>query len=140
MRLINTATLEFQENFDESPRYAILSHRWGSGEATLRSFDEYRRSIPAKGSMFDNRRTQSPQRSQSTPVTGIAAVIDAVADFNGDLEPEGASKGIWKAIQFCQIARERGLEWAWLDTVSIDKTSSVEVSEAINSMFVSEAV
>ena len=33
------------------------------------------------------------------------------------------------------MAEEHGLEWAWADTCCIDKTSSAELTEAINSMF-----
>lgn len=40
----------------------------------------------------------------------------------------------WRKIeQCCQLARDQGLEWAWVDTYCIDKTSSAELSEAINS-------
>ncbi|KAK5994862.1 Vegetative incompatibility protein HET-E-1 [Cladobotryum mycophilum] len=35
----------------------------------------------------------------------------------------------------CQQAQKDGLEYAWIDTCCIDKTNSVELSEAINSMF-----
>ncbi|KAI0676567.1 hypothetical protein C8Q78DRAFT_998370 [Trametes maxima] len=35
----------------------------------------------------------------------------------------------------CEIAERAGYEWVWLDTCCIDKTSSAELSEAINSMF-----
>ncbi|KAK4450367.1 heterokaryon incompatibility protein-domain-containing protein [Podospora aff. communis PSN243] len=35
----------------------------------------------------------------------------------------------------CRLAIEEGLEWAWIDTCCIDKSSSAELSEAINSMF-----
>ena len=35
----------------------------------------------------------------------------------------------------CQLAVGNGIEWAWIDTCCIDKTSSMELSEAINSMF-----
>ncbi|KAL8722437.1 MAG: hypothetical protein Q9181_007488 [Wetmoreana brouardii] len=42
--------------------------------------------------------------------------------------------GIVKIRNFCQLASHRGLEWAWIDTCCIDKRSSAELSEAINSM------
>lgn len=45
------------------------------------------------------------------------------------------SLGYQKIIQCCRIARSEGLQWAWVDTCCIDKTSSAELSEAINSMF-----
>ncbi|KAI0364780.1 hypothetical protein BV20DRAFT_982971 [Pilatotrama ljubarskyi] len=35
----------------------------------------------------------------------------------------------------CKIARERGYRFIWIDTCCIDKTSSAELSEAINSMY-----
>lgn len=40
-----------------------------------------------------------------------------------------------KIIDCCGLARKRGLEWAWVDTCCIDKSSSAGLSEAINSMF-----
>lgn len=50
--------------------------------------------------------------------------------------PEGAkAKGFAKIEHTCSIARRRGLDFAWIDTCCIDKTSSAELSEAINSMF-----
>ncbi|CZR52439.1 related to beta transducin-like protein [Phialocephala subalpina] len=42
----------------------------------------------------------------------------------------------WSKIEMtCTLARERRLEYAWVDTCCIDKSSSAELSEAINSMF-----
>ncbi|KAI1842831.1 hypothetical protein JX265_002632 [Neoarthrinium moseri] len=43
--------------------------------------------------------------------------------------------GYQKIISFCEVARQNGYDWAWVDTCCIDKTSSAELSEAINSMF-----
>ena len=40
-----------------------------------------------------------------------------------------------KIRNFCILAKEHGYDWAWIDTCCIDKTSSTELSEAINSMF-----
>ncbi|KAI0654004.1 heterokaryon incompatibility protein-domain-containing protein [Cubamyces menziesii] len=47
-----------------------------------------------------------------------------------------------KIRRFCQFAQREGFEWIWIDTCCIDKTSSAELSEAINSMYrwYSEAV
>jgi hypothetical protein len=48
----------------------------------------------------------------------------------------GESKEGYKKILYtCAQAKEDGLEWAWCDTCCIDKKSSSELSEAINSMF-----
>jgi len=45
------------------------------------------------------------------------------------------SEGHQKVLDLCKFARDRRLEWAWIDTCCIDKRSSAELSEAINSMW-----
>ncbi|KAK8035467.1 hypothetical protein PG993_010462 [Apiospora rasikravindrae] len=45
------------------------------------------------------------------------------------------ARGFAKIERTCAIARSRNLDFAWIDTCCIDKTSSAELSEAINSMF-----
>jgi hypothetical protein len=44
-------------------------------------------------------------------------------------------RGFAKIRQTCAMAQEAGLSYAWVDTCCIDKTSSAELSEAINSMY-----
>ncbi|WPJ63916.1 hypothetical protein SMAC4_12918 [Sordaria macrospora] len=44
-------------------------------------------------------------------------------------------KGYAKIKQTCQRAKKSGIKWAWVDTCCIDKTSSAELMEAINSMW-----
>ncbi|EPE33500.1 HET protein [Glarea lozoyensis ATCC 20868] len=51
-------------------------------------------------------------------------------------DPAYKSKlGYTKISMTCQLAREDGLQYAWIDTCCIDKSSSAELSEAINSMY-----
>jgi hypothetical protein len=52
-------------------------------------------------------------------------------------DPSSASqkRGYNKIIRACQEARGDALDYLWIDTCCIDKTSSAELSEAINSMF-----
>ncbi|KAI4135929.1 MAG: hypothetical protein LQ341_005822 [Variospora aurantia] len=91
MRLINTSTLEFREFFDsEIPEYAILSHRWGSDEASYQDFEK-----------------------------GIQHTRMGFAKIGG----------------CCSLALKYKFEWTWVDTCCIDKRSSAELSEAINSMY-----
>ena len=40
-----------------------------------------------------------------------------------------------KIRQCCIFAEKEGFEWIWIDTCCIDKSSSAELSEAINSMY-----
>ncbi|KAI1388094.1 HET-domain-containing protein [Hypoxylon trugodes] len=44
-------------------------------------------------------------------------------------------EGYPKIVDTCRVASEYGLEYVWIDTCCIDKSSSAELSEAINSMF-----
>lgn len=52
-----------------------------------------------------------------------------------DLERARKKKGFSKIERTCQLARDRNIEYAWVDTCCIDKSSSAELTEAINSMF-----
>lgn len=93
MRLLDTATLNFKEFPDRPDKpYAILSHRWGAEEVTLKEFRKSRDKIQHRA-------------------------------------------GYRKILEFCKVARARGYGLAWLDTCCIDKRSSAELSEAINSMY-----
>ncbi|EEU42514.1 uncharacterized protein NECHADRAFT_39749, partial [Fusarium vanettenii 77-13-4] len=46
-----------------------------------------------------------------------------------------SKNGFRKMIDCCQKAVEDGFQWVWIDTCCIDKSSSAELSEAINSMY-----
>ncbi|KAI0159818.1 heterokaryon incompatibility protein-domain-containing protein [Xylariaceae sp. FL1272] len=43
--------------------------------------------------------------------------------------------GASKVLNSCELAESKGFEWIWIDTCCIDKKSSAELSESINSMF-----
>src|ERR1700761_1985825 len=51
-----------------------------------------------------------------------------------DIHPT-SKKGYDKINRCCAFARADGFDYVWIDTCSIDKTNSVELSEAINSMY-----
>ena len=53
-----------------------------------------------------------------------------------DLEKRETDKaGYSKIKSCCQLAASEGWQYVWIDTCCIDKSSSAELSEAINSMF-----
>ena len=53
-----------------------------------------------------------------------------------DLEKASKTRdGYAKITGCCAIALSNGWQWLWIDTCCIDKTSSAELSEAINSMY-----
>ena len=96
MRLIDITDLDnlrfriFESVKFHEPDYAILSHRWGPEEISLKDFVKRRR-----------------------------------------LESQG-----WRKVkEFCTLAYNEGYHYCWIDTCCIDKTSSAELSEAVNSMY-----
>ncbi|KAK1622926.1 heterokaryon incompatibility protein-domain-containing protein [Colletotrichum phormii] len=93
MRLLNTTTLTLESFISGRPKYAILSHTWGSEEV-----------------IFEDIRT--PNQTSLRQKAGWPKI--------------GGS---------CALALKDGLDWIWIDTCCIDKSSSSELSEAINSMF-----
>ncbi|OAL51660.1 HET-domain-containing protein [Pyrenochaeta sp. DS3sAY3a] len=101
MRLIDTATLEFQTFNDERqlPPYAILSHTWRDAEV---SFEDFRAML--SGNSRERLRVQ-------------------------------AMAGFQKIKRTCRIALNHRISYVWVDTCCIDKSSSAELTEAINSMF-----
>ena|ERR1700761_419591 len=113
MRLLNSHTLKLEifEDDRQTPPYAILSHTWGNDEVT-----------------FEDMQTGRENHE---------------------------SQGYWKISQCANQARKDGHNYIWVDTCMwkinrtdcvfvnhhlsdlgcIQKTSSAELSEAINSMF-----
>jgi hypothetical protein len=57
------------------------------------------------------------------------------AEFTRDKTAAEAKRGFRKIDLTCRQALKNGYQYAWIDTCCIDKTSSAELSETINSMF-----
>ncbi|KAL8789727.1 MAG: hypothetical protein Q9213_000978 [Squamulea squamosa] len=109
MRLLRTATFNFEEFFDgRLPSYAILSHTWGNEEATFEELQE----------------DATTDLLRSTKNCWANGTHDKTVK-------EGHLKIIGCALQ----AEKDGFEYIWCDTCCIDKTNSTELSEAINSMY-----
>lgn len=69
-----------------------------------------------------------PDGSDSMDVDSVSAHTDVLSTIPRDrLSP--------KICRFLIQAEQDGYEWAWADTCCINKTSSSELTEAINSMF-----
>ena len=60
-------------------------------------------------------------------------VETSLQDFLSSADKVGP--GFDKIIRFCSYAAGQGFAWVWIDTCCIDKTSSAELSEALNSMY-----
>ena len=115
MRLLNTSTLKLREfHDDEIPDYAILSHTWEDGEVSFQAME-----IVA-----------SELASTISGSSDEAARAETWAAY----ESKGLS-GFTKITKCCKLAASEGWQYVWIDTCCIDKTSSAELSEAINSMY-----
>ncbi|KAH9851030.1 heterokaryon incompatibility protein-domain-containing protein [Lenzites betulinus] len=117
-RFLNTYTGEFVwlAEIGATP-YAILSHTWHSeeegGEQTFDDIVKLQTECPIK--------TRKPWNVQRPPPVNIAFFS----------HPKLSDK-IKRA---CEVARKAGYRLIWIDSCCIDKRSSAELSEAINSMY-----
>lgn len=119
MRLINVLTGCIEEFSFKTPPYAILSHTWDAEEVT---FTELSDASPSFSVVLDPREALSIWENRIPEV-----------DFHS--EPVCCKKG-YKKIRFtCAQAIRDELQYAWVDTCNIDKRSSAELSEAINSEY-----
>ena len=57
------------------------------------------------------------------------------ADVEGSSDSWKKKSSYEKVQGFCDTAADNGYQWVWIDTCCIDKSSSSELSEAINSMY-----
>ncbi|OLN86758.1 Vegetative incompatibility protein HET-E-1-like protein 14 [Colletotrichum chlorophyti] len=115
MRLLHTTKFQLVEVLDDTtPSYAILSHTWDNEEV-----------------VYQDLQPQRPQHEQPRepghfpPENNVHGVPDWVK----------AKKGFQKVARAAGRARQDGYEYIWIDTCCIDKSSSAELSEAINSMY-----
>ncbi|OSD04010.1 hypothetical protein PYCCODRAFT_169305 [Trametes coccinea BRFM310] len=113
MWLIDTRTGKLRYTADPSLQsYVALSHVWVPGEElSFQDLQSLHR--PTGRKLWSNRLrrlVELPPRS----------VLGQTSD---------------KVRQCCAFARTRGYRWLWVDSCCIDKTSSTELSEAINSMY-----
>lgn len=104
MRLLDATTAQlvaFAEN--QIPRYAILSHTWGTPDEEV-SFQDLQ---------------------GATPEPDVDPCL-----------PSWTQKPGWAKIKSaCAESLKRDCQYLWVDTCCIDKSSSAELQEGINSMF-----
>ncbi|KAM5534112.1 hypothetical protein V8D89_012293 [Ganoderma adspersum] len=117
MRLLDTETGRFIDHQGGVP-YAILSHVWDKRELSYQDLQQIQSLFGRNVSLSDD--VLTPQSSILTP-TPLGCILD-----HPDVTP--------KVRDACRISREHGYRYIWIDSCCIDKTSSSELSEAINSM------
>jgi hypothetical protein len=77
-------------------------------------------------------KTKPPYAILSHTWEGDEVTLQEYRDRRDDIR---LKPGYLKIAKTCELARKDGLRYVWCDTCCIDKTSSAELSEAINSMF-----
>ncbi|EIW58290.1 HET-domain-containing protein [Trametes versicolor FP-101664 SS1] len=145
---LNTWTGEFEWHAD--PRkitYAILSHTWRSpDEGGEQSYSDVRRlqmSVNAEPEQRQRRLyAATVDIIRCHQITTLSQAKRVSPHF---LLPKGAAAlpsfvlyhpELSHKIKYaCKVARRDGYLLLWIDTCCIDKSSSAELSEAINSMF-----
>jgi hypothetical protein len=137
MRLINTESLELEEFFDSNqPSYAILSHTWDAGEV---SFTEWNIFLEDRNS---KKALQIQKKQGFQKILDFCRVVKQGHVFchhgvcsdivdRMDCRPSHQCRC---CLATCRCP-SKSFNWAWCDTISIDKSSSAELSEAINSMY-----
>jgi hypothetical protein len=135
MRLLNTSTLQM-ELFSgrKVPRYAILSHTWGDEEVMFEEV-EMEPVVEPSGARLG---IQSGRNRRRKSVIALHEDGFLLEDQEEKLEFEGYRKAGWgKIFNACLQARKSNpsYQYLWVDTCCIDKSSSAELSEAINSMY-----
>ncbi|KIM59819.1 hypothetical protein SCLCIDRAFT_61681, partial [Scleroderma citrinum Foug A] len=58
-----------------------------------------------------------------------------LAKMDEDRDEIRQRDGYQKILHSCEQTKQDGLDWLWVDTCCIDKRSTAEISEAINSMY-----
>lgn len=145
MRLIDVRTIELRWfNDDEVPEYAILSHTWGADEVSYQELVWINR-IKAFSATYDTPSSSttslgSQDESSSIMLAAMETMLRSSTSFATNLsgveEKELLKRrGYSKLVNSAKEARNLGFKYIWVDTCCIDKSSSAELQEAINSMY-----
>lgn len=137
MRLIDTLTGEFHWITDPpSEHYAILSHVWSvNGEQSYQELLAIQNTSDVQ--ITSPHQSQAPTRKRDKIRRMVGR--DSPAPASSSCDPEmfilNDPRVSSKVRSACAIAHADGYRYIWIDSCCIDKTSSAELSEAINSMF-----
>ncbi|KAH9945262.1 uncharacterized protein BXZ73DRAFT_38511 [Epithele typhae] len=123
MWLLNTRTADlrhFSGPHAVPGGYAILSHVWAKTEDSFHPTPQEPASLP---------------RWYNVVFSVFSWLLRLLSFGVLKARPSPRDRFTPKVRGFLKLAEKQGYEWAWVDTCCIDKTSSAEVTEAINSMF-----
>jgi hypothetical protein len=137
MRLINIDTMKMEEfHGSEIPEYFILSHTWDAqGETSFQDYlwlDRHDEAISqgVLSEMTPKQRERAEAKAQSIRSQAGFKKIERLAAL-----ARGARAKLKKSPTGYRILWSSNVNHVWIDTACINKESSAELSEAINSMF-----
>jgi hypothetical protein len=137
------ATRLIECSASHAPPYAILSHTWSSEEVLFQDvalgpdYDLHETPIPYQPKHISPK-SRLYQLIQSQPSATCEECRLKQSNHSSKVAPKsrGRPKAGWnKVANACLRACMDGYQYIWIDTCCIDKSSSAELSEAINSMF-----
>ena len=144
MRFLDLITGDFVEfsSTSTAPPYAILSHRWDATEQTYQDIKEIQNSCE-KNRRSSAAPTPNPEPRARFEFRLLSRSSSSHNDSSSFLPSPALPESIWdidsglsdKVRRACKAARADGFRHLWIDSCCIDKTSSSELSESINSMF-----
>ena len=122
MWLLNTRDGTFlQIDRPREHRYAILSHVWRSdGEQSFQDLKALQAEARKKHSGLKGQLRKLRTGSTSKAASANGSILSLASD---------------KIRGCCALAERYGYRWVWIDSCCVDKTSSTELSETINSMY-----
>jgi hypothetical protein len=130
----------FQELNHHKPEKHKPAQEWKNGVLRLLDTETIRLAAPKSGRSFSKSHQPTPNRDQTTPEYAILShrwsdgevSFKEIQDPTRDVEEK---RGYKKVEQFCNKAKENKIRYVWVDTCCIDKDSSAELSQSINSIF-----
>ena len=118
MRLLSIDSLALQDFGDaDLPAYAIASHRWFAAEEET--------------SLQDVQNGNNREKAGYKKIEGFCAFLRR---RNQEIR-DGSQAQTQPARAGCTRGYRDVVQWIWIDTCCIDQTSSVDVQEAITSMW-----
>ena len=142
----NASTRNFSPAGSSLPPTGSLADVVAELRETVQRQEEMLLALSEKMRKFESRRWPNTpmQESSDQPAADLAQAVarapssEDVAHTSADkfpITPRHSDLISLKIRKFLAQAEQDGYEWAWSDTCCIDKTSSTELTEAINSMF-----
>ena len=137
MRLLNVHTLEFREFYDKYiPPYGILSHTWGKAEDEV-SYQDFldlrkRRTSGLRSTLRRSRKQDCPGFKK---IMSCCKIVRERKVFNFDNFRDKRPTAFYENEVKKGPNTKEALDWLWIDTICIDRSSSANLSEAINSMY-----